>query len=757
MKPSSQPLATVVAMASLLLLTTSFSAYAEDPPAIYKPANDVEAAAQAVLDKHCARCHQIGKLVKKEKPAKGFGDVMQLDQLAVNPDRIVPGTPDASKLFQAIANKQMPYDVYQGGDFEKPTPSDVEVESLRTWITELGNAQSANCDAAGYNPKDLVRQMYDDLTSLPEVRRSTTRYLTLANVRAACANEAEMEVYRQGAVKLLNSLSTNSDLLTYEDAIVGPNKDIIRIDLNQLNWTPEVWDHIISLYPYGINPVDSQHHALAEITHTEMPYIRADWFGFFGSRPPLYDYILDLPHNFPDLQRKLNLDTIADIKGFLVARAGFKISGVSRSNRLIERHVISTGAFWTSYDFAETRGVQNLMEFPLGPKGAFDSYGGQDYTFHEAGGESIFNLPNGMQAYYLNDSTGKYLEKGPTNIVQDPARKDLAVTNGISCMGCHDEGIKNAKDDVRDHIAKNRIFPSEVREIVKSLYPEKDDMDKMINKDRDRFQNAMKGAGLKSNLKLNGNDEMVNALSNRYERDLDLKTAAAEFGVSGDELKDYLRSSGRIGSSLASQLAQGTVQRDEFEDNYGELVENVVDASFIKPQSHEASYANVKKNEVIEPASGKFELQIYANTPTAHIGSPTSFTVQSSKDCYLTIVDIDEAKKGTVLLPNKFEQDNLIKGGQNYVFPPDGASYKYNFETHGTETVIALCDITGHSLPAITHDFNAEAYTKLGTRSISVNSSLDSVKVSKKSKKAEGDSGIGVGDVARTAIKIEVQ
>ncbi len=136
---------------------------------------------------------------------------------------------------------------------------------------------------------------------------------------------------------------------------------------------------------------------------------------------------------------------------------------MSRNNRLIERHGIETGAFWTSYDFGGNKGTQSLFELPLGPYG--------ENAFKPDGGETIFSLPNGFNAYYLNTADGKRLDTGPTNIVQDPTQKDLLVTNGISCMGCHDQGFRKAKDDIRAHVENDRTFAKEVRDSVTALYP----------------------------------------------------------------------------------------------------------------------------------------------------------------------------------------------------------------------------------------------------------------------------------------------
>src|SRR5262249_37525642 len=173
------------------------------------------------------------------------------------------------------------------------------------------------------------------------------------------------------------------------------------------------------------------------------------------------------------------------------------------------------------------KGKKSLFEFPLGPKGAS--------AFEHDGGETIFSLPNGFQAYYLNKANGDILAKGPTEIVRDPSRRDFAVTNGISCMGGHDPGMRKAKDDIRAHILGSKLFPVDVREKVEGLYPTHEKMDRIIAEDAKRFADAMVRAGLEPTLKLNG-VEMINALAQRYEDDVDIKIAAAELGMTVEEL-----------------------------------------------------------------------------------------------------------------------------------------------------------------------------------------------------------------------------
>jgi hypothetical protein len=92
------------------------------------------------------------------------------------------------------------------------------------------------------------------------------------------------------------------------------------------------------------------------------------------------------------LEKQLHIDVGENIRQERVARAGFNSSGVSRNNCLIERHPSPYGSYWRSYDFASSKGQQNLFAFPLGP-------GGEGNGSLPDGGEVIFSLPNGLNAF----------------------------------------------------------------------------------------------------------------------------------------------------------------------------------------------------------------------------------------------------------------------------------------------------------------------------------------------------------------------
>lgn len=680
--------------AGLTIASTGIVLAQDAPPA--PPTDPVAKAAYDVLDKHCARCHQDGKLVGRERPAKNFGNVLKLDEIAANPHHILPGNPLGSKMFKQIVDKEMPYDIQYEGETKYPQVSEADLKALESWITALGASQTASCEQHKFiDPTAMVGFMAADIEKVTRARRETTRYLTLTHLANICVSPEAMKVYRQGAIKFINSLSHSSDVVKLET--IDPEETILRINLSDLGWSAADWDKVLAVYPYNVEPDVQLNSVLTGATKTALPYVRADWLTFTAAQPPLYDELLKLPNTFQKLAKEQGVDLEHNIRTFVAQRSGFQKSGVSQNNRLIERHPSKSGFFWTSYDFGGNRGKQSLFEHPLGPDG-------KD-AFEHDGGETIFSLPNGFQGYYLNTAKGERLDKGPTSIVRDLSRKDLAVTNGISCMGCHDQGMRKAKDEIRDHVTKGRSFSREVRETVDGLYPPTAKMDALIEADGKRFTDAMIRAGLTPTLKLNG-VEMINALSKRYEDDIDINLAAAEFGI---DAKEFNSSAGDVDQKLrplVRRLQQGAIPRDQFENFFRDLAEDLTDMKLvdIKTPQPKKKLAAAKRVD---------DLSLTSDKDSYRQGDSPVFTIVSPRDCFLTLTNVDEKGEGTVLLPNKFQQDNKIKANVPIEFPGRGAPFQYKMKDKGIETVVAVCAAKAEGGDKIEHNFNRSAFTQV--------------------------------------------
>src|SRR5262249_19062012 len=261
--------------------------------------------------------------------------------------------------------------------------------------------------------------------------RRFARYFTLTHLANAGLSERDLQTARQAVGKLMNSLSWHPRIT--RPTPIDPEQTVFRIDLRNYKWNAALWERLVSAYPYRLLAGTPEARAVAAATGTDLAALRGDWFVATVSRPPLYQDLLQLPSTDRGLERLLQVDVPGDIKEETAVRAGFNDSGVSKNNRLIERHDATYGAYWRSYDFSENTGRQNLFEHPLGPAAG-------ETSFAHAGGEMIFDLPNGLHAYLLADGLGRRVDKGPVEIVSDPKRPDQRVETGVSCMTCHARG-----------------------------------------------------------------------------------------------------------------------------------------------------------------------------------------------------------------------------------------------------------------------------------------------------------------------------
>ena len=52
------------------------------------------------------------------------------------------------------------------------------------------------------------------------------------------------------------------------------------------------------------------------------------------------------------------------------------------------------------------------------------------------GGEMIFNLPNGLQGYFVALANGRRIDEAPNSIVTDKFAADKTVRNGLAWPAC---------------------------------------------------------------------------------------------------------------------------------------------------------------------------------------------------------------------------------------------------------------------------------------------------------------------------------
>ena len=367
----------------------------------------------------------------------------------------------------------------------------------------------------------------------------------------------------------------------------------------------------------------------------------------------------------------------------------------------------------------------------------------------------IFSLPNGFQAYYLNTAAGERLDKGPTEIVLDDSQLDRSVTNAISCFGCHNQGIRQATDDVRKHVLADRTFSKDVRTKVEALYPPPEEMKVILDEDASRFRNAMLRAGLDPDLDLQKvGVESINFLSKAYEKAIDLRIAAAEYGLAAEAFAQGLADAGGEAGQLKRRLEQGVLPREILEARFKDLVVLVSDNEPVDIASL-SGLEVAKVGGKTKEESHDFDLALTSDKSVYKVSDLPVFTIKSAENCHLTLISVDGTGEGTRLLPNAFQQDNFLPAGKTFQFPAADAPFQFRLKDAGTEQIIAVCNASGKDADGIKGDFKTRNFTDLGNyRSfIARQIVVEGAKKVAEGKKAEAKPEI----TSRTAINIKVE
>jgi serine/threonine-protein kinase len=447
---------------------------------------------------------------------------------------------------------------------------------------------------------------------------------------------------------------------------------VFRIDLRTLGWDATPFERIVDGKPAGPSAINLFDLALLEYPYGVVPegsetfdqlqreflgpagqvrplvYVRADWFVSTATLPPLYEDFLRLPFALKALEERLGVNVAADIAADRAVRAGMSVSGVSRNNRVVERHRARYGAYWLSYDFRTSKAHENLFRDPLDLK--------------PAGGEVIFHLPNGLQGYALADAAGNRLEAAPTEIVTDKFAEDKVVRNGLSCIRCHDQGMKAFSDDVHTTVERLPGSPGFDRRKVLRLYPGQAVLDPLVKADAERFTAALtKALG-----KPQGREPLIAVTQRFLGAPLLLPAAAAELGAPAEALKGLLGARPLAGLGLSPLASEGAVRRDAWDDAFGRLVRDLGLGVPLVPLD-----AVTARN--ILPAAGDFDVTL-ATSKKNNVFAPgetmvINITNTSDKDLIIELIGTSAQGRKTILVPST----TVVKAGETFRFPPTGA------------------------------------------------------------------------------------
>ena len=519
-------------------------------------AEDLAQQAYIVFEKNCLQCHgDLGDF--KESLLIAYNSLIQSGS-------VIPGQPDESELYKRLLGPtengaQMPPNL---PPFNRPPLTDEAIEIIRVWIeNDAPDWNVVDVNRSFIGNKRILETIQHHIETLPIPNRAFARYFSTTHLYNAGLPTEPLHSHYLALSKLVNSLSWGADIVNPEP--INTEETLFYIDLRNYEWdTNDSWTKIEKHYPYnikyeGADQTDARDlfRDLQSEMRCEVPYVHVDWFIGKASEPPLYNEILALPDTDTDLETLLGVDVVSNLKndpGVRVWRAGIINSGVSRHNRVVERHKSDYGAYWKSYDFAGSVGRQNISVHPL--------------SFNHDGGEVVFNLPNDLQAYHLFDEKGVRLDKAPVEIVSTDT-SDPAVYNGISCIGCHTDGMKPFTDEVRAVIqaVQNPIFN---KAHALRLYVEQTVMNILVEQDTERFVTALTKTGNSS-----GGPEPISRFHGIYNSYLDAAHAAAAVGLPKNIFLSKIQENADLQSFGLQVLVEGgVVKRDTWTSNFNAIV-----------------------------------------------------------------------------------------------------------------------------------------------------------------------------------------
>ena len=278
--------------------------------------------AYAIFEGNCLICHG-------EHGAHTEQLVIQSSQALINTGTVIPGNPDDSEFYQRLIETAVERRMPLG----QPPLAPEAIETIRQWIQAGAPDWNAfpRSDTNFITPDEMLEAIENHLQSLDAFDRSYARYFTSTHLYNAGETIETLRAYRRALSKLVNSLSWGREVNNPQP--IDTQETIFYIDLRDYEWEIGInrWTQIEQEYPYKNNfESATQTHLheklmnLRQEMNCEVPFVHIDWFLANASLPPLYHDILDLPLTDRDLEARLEVDVVQNIRN----APGVSASGV---------------------------------------------------------------------------------------------------------------------------------------------------------------------------------------------------------------------------------------------------------------------------------------------------------------------------------------------------------------------------------------------------------------------------------------------
>ncbi len=184
--------------------------------------------ARSVLEAHCADCRREGSAV-------------DLGALAESPRLVVPGRPDASRVYQRL---------FAAKPGETPaTPEEIEV--VRDWIESLPAPDQACRDRTPVTPADIETKIDHWTGAVGLAEAKDTRFLSLAHLWNACVPAERLRDYREATASLLGAIARSREPLAMQT--LGDESVILAVRIRELALVTGEWERLTAEAPIALS------------------------------------------------------------------------------------------------------------------------------------------------------------------------------------------------------------------------------------------------------------------------------------------------------------------------------------------------------------------------------------------------------------------------------------------------------------------------------------------------------------------------
>ncbi|MEL6298779.1 MAG: DUF4384 domain-containing protein [Pseudomonadota bacterium] len=608
-------------------------------PAAIQPPPDLAGPALAVFERHCVSCHD-GERLAVPRAGGGLANITDLEAIAASP-LVTPGDPDRSRLFEVLHARHAPLSLFRPLS-ETRGPRAKEIDAVRAWIANLAPAPRDRCSDGRARIAERAgwEAARDRLALFAAETARNTRFLSLVHLWNACLPIAEISGLARALPEVLAALTWRPDRAQIAAVPLarGDAEDVTR---------PELL-FSFDLRAFGWRPEDWER--LTKPLRLSSRLLQVKVRETAQTREPIIaaDAFAKRAFAWEPYARMLRLPkSLAQLA---------VLAGVDLDSPDVPRVA-------TEVETSAVTGGRRLLSWYRGRAAAL-------WIAEQAGdphARVLFRLPNGQPAVAV-------LPKADGDA--QPSIKGGAA----GCLSCHARG------------------PRQVRQ-APPAQPKTGDAEPAAGP-HDEF-NAL-AAGDTRNVPLIGKLDPVTALIRVYEAAVDVKRAAAEYGVTPSAFVGILSERIAGGDLAARRLSVGRISRAAFNGLKRRLAGNA-------PPT-----APARQSRGLRKGNDLPVITVWSGRETYASGEPLTFKLHTTATCFPTLITVGANGRAVVVYPNDFDPPKPLGAGKTLTVPAPDASYRFKARELGEERVLAFCAETPAAILAMQPDYQRQVFTLLG-------------------------------------------